>query len=373
MAHAYTPGLKVSAYTLVKKERKLPLKGKVLVTVGEKVNSHTIIAKTELPGKVVPINLAGLLGVPPEDIEHYLVKEENSPVEKDEIIAQTKGIFGLFRTTIKSPIDGVFESYSKVTGQGILRERPSPVEICAYIDGEVVEVLPEEGAVIEAWGMFLQGIFGIGGEANGELIKVVERPEEVVTKEKITPKLEGKILIGGSLVTKDAILRAIECKCKGIVVGGIGDKDLKEFLGYELGVAITGRERKGITLIITEGFGKMKMSEKTFELLSENEGKKASINGATQIRAGVMRPEVIVIKEKKKEEKDYKLREKGVEVGDKIRIIREPYFGKIGKVIGLPPELEEIQTGAKVRVFEVELEEGKVVRLPRANVEIIEE
>ena len=65
MAHAYTPGLKVAAGTLIRRERRLPLKGEVLVSVGDEVKGDTIVARTELPGDVQPLNLAGLLGVAP--------------------------------------------------------------------------------------------------------------------------------------------------------------------------------------------------------------------------------------------------------------------------------------------------------------------
>jgi hypothetical protein len=41
------------------------------------------------------------------------------------------------------------------------------------------------------------------------------------------------------------------------------------------------------------------MAQRTFELLKSLTGKKTSINGATQIRAGVMRPELIVPVDKK--------------------------------------------------------------------------
>ena len=64
--------------------------------------------------------------------------------------------------------------------------------------------------------------------------------------------------------------------------------------------------------------------------------------------------------------------ETGVVVGDEVRIIREPYFGKIGTIKSLPSKLKEIETGAKVRIMDVELADGKVVTVPRANVEIIE-
>ena len=79
------------------------------------------------------------------------------------------------------------------------------------------------------------------------------------------------------------------------------DSDLKEILGYDLGVAITGTERIGLTLIVTEGFGDIAMAERTFDLLNKREGDFAAINGTTQIRAGVMRPEVVIPPQRRRE------------------------------------------------------------------------
>jgi hypothetical protein len=60
-----------------------------------------------------------------------------------------------------------------------------------------------------------------------------------------------------------------------------------------------------------------------------------------------------------------------LEIGTTIRLIREPYFGRLGKVAELPPELEEIPSGAKVRVLRADLPGGERVTVPRANVEIV--
>ncbi|MGC8867459.1 MAG: hypothetical protein ACP5PA_04515, partial [Elusimicrobiales bacterium] len=97
-------------------------------------------------------------------------------------------------------------------------------------------------------------------------------------------------------------------------------------------------------------------------------------SGATQIRAGVMRPEIIVAGAPKN--MDVKRRDEmrtWMEIGDKVRIIREPFFGKIGKVTDLPPQPTMIDTESYVRIVEVELEGGVRVKLPRANVEIFED
>ncbi len=374
MAHAYTPGLKVTRKTVLRKERRLPLPGEVVVKVGDKVSAETVVAKTELPGNVQPINVAGLLSIPPQEINSVMIKKVNDPVKKGEPIAESKSFFGLFKNTVTSPVDGYIESISNITGQVILREPPIPITVNAYIDGTVVEVIPNEGVVVETTASFIQGIFGIGGETIGEILVVAKSPDEELTKEKITPEMKGKILIGGSYVTSEALKEAVKCGVKGVVVGAIDDKNLKDFLGYDIGVAITGNEQKGITLMITEGFGKLPMAKRTFELFLELNGKKASMNGATQIRAGVIRPEVIVAIPEGQvvfEESEEELSQ-GLAIGTIVRVIREPYFGRIGKVTALPPELQIIETEAKVRVLELEFDNGERVIVPRANVEIIE-
>jgi len=372
MAHAYTPGLKVAERTKVLKERRLPIPGDILTEVGMKVKGEDIVARTNLPGGVKPVNVCGLLGVPPEDIREIMLKKEGEQVAADEIIAQTKGFFGLFKSSVKSPITGTIESISEITGQVIIREPPQPVQVAAYIDGIVEEVFPSQGVKIGTYATLIQGIFGIGGEARGEIMPVATSPEEILDDNALNDKMRGKIIVGGSLITLPALQKARKLGVVGVVVGGIEDETIKEFLGYDIGVAITGQEKCGLTLIVTEGFGKMKMAKRTFELLNALAGKIASINGATQIRAGVMRPEVIVAQDTHREETTDRIYETGLEIGMTVRIIREPYFGLLGKVVNLPIELQTIETESKVRVLEVELEEGQRITLPRANVEIIE-
>lgn len=373
MAFAYTPGLRVADIAVIRKERRLPLKGTVTVEKGAEVEASTVVARTELPGNVKMLNLATRIGLPPGDIPELILKKGGDPIEENEIIAQSKGFFGLFKNTVRSPLKGSFESYSKITGQVLLREPPIPVEIEAYIKGRVVEIIPDEGVVIESRTTFVQGIFGIGGETSGELKIVTDGPEQELTKDRIDASCEGKILVGGSFVTHEALRKAIAVKAKAVVIGGFDDKDLKEFLGYDLGVAITGHEKKGITLILTEGFGRMNMARATFDLLKSREGMLTSVNGATQIRAGVMRPELVIpigdeIQSQQKQEGEAG----ALDIGSRLRVIRAPYFGKLGRVSALPPELTKLESEARVRILEVEFDDGSKAVVPRANVELIE-
>ena len=376
MAHAYTPGLKVTEGMIIQKERRLPLEGEVLVKAGTIVKAEDVVAKADLPGNVQLLNVANLLSVSPEEVTEYMLKPVGESVSKDEIIATTKGLFGLFKSQARSPIDGTIEAVSDVTGQVILREPPIPVEVKAYTDGKVTETVPNEGVTVETYGTYIQGIFGIGGETIGNLVVVAKSSSDDLTVEQILPEHRDNILVGGSLVTTDAIHQAIEHGVKGIIAGGIDDADLRELLGYELGVAITGSEKIGITLVITEGFGSIAMAEQTFTLLKAREGMKTSINGATQIRAGVVRPEIVIPLASEatgsRSAAEDGAAEGILEVGSSVRIIREPYFGRLGRVTEMPVELQDLETEARVRVLRVELADGQQTTLPRANVEAIE-
>lgn len=371
-AHAYTPGLKVKRSMKIEKLRRLPIPGQVLFKIGDEVNWDAVVAKTEISGDPEIVNVATRLGVEAEDVGQYLVKKPGDPVKKGENIAFYSALFGLMKKNVPSPIDGTVESASNITGQVIVRGTPIPVLVDAYIPGKVVSVLPREGATIETNGAFIQGIFGIGGETHGQIKVLTSTNEEELTHEPITPDCKGKVLVGGSRVTIEAMKKAVEVGASAIVVGGVRHQDLTSFTGQEIGVAITGQEEVGITIIITEGFGKMNMSTNTFKLLKSFEGHLACVNGATQIRAGVLRPEIVIPHEEMIEKSSEELT-LGMVPGTPVRVIRQPYFGSIGVVDSLPVELQAMGSESMVRVLTVKLVEGKVVTVPRANVEIIEE
>lgn len=373
MAHSYTPGLTVTDRTVVHRRRLLPLAGEVLVHAGDKVRCDQAVARAQLPGKVYPVNLANQLSVAPGEIKDYLVKREGDVVQKDEIIAENKPLIKWFKTEIRAPVSATIESVSSVTGQVLLREPPRILDLLAYVDGTVAEIIAHQGVVVEADCALVQGIFGIGGETWGDIVVAVGSPDEPLLPSHLTPAMKGKIVIGGSFLSSDTMAKAKTAGVAGLVAGGIHDKDLRELLGYDLGVAITGTEQVGFTLILTEGFGAIPMASKTFGLLSAHAGERASISGATQIRAGVIRPEIVVPRKGQSSSGavGHQQRE-GVRLGDSVRIIRDPFFGRISEVSALPHDLQKIPTESEVRVLEVKFSDGTRAMVPRSNIEVIE-
>ena len=87
-----------------------------------------------------------------------------------------------------------------------------------------------------------------------------------------------------------------------------------------------------------------------------------------------MRPLIIIPTEKgskvlsKTDDKESGL----LRLGSTVRIIRDPYFGNIGRVHSLPHNPQSLESGTKTRVLEVVIENDNILTVPRANIELIE-
>ncbi len=381
MGSAFTPGLKISAATTIEKTRRLALKGKVLVGIGDAVEPDTIVASASLPGILQTVRVPEQLGVDIHIALESIKVQVGDHVEAGQVIVETRGLFGrLFRSSLTSPIGGTVELIASTTGHIGLRGASIPVEKSAYIPGTVLEVLPSEGVVIGCTGGMIQGIFGVGGERMGRLMMISSQADDILQADQIPPGSAGCILVAGAGITAEALRKAAVLGAAGIVCGGIIDSELISFMAqelnqpdYDIGVAITGQELISFTLIVTEGFGHIAMADRTFELLRSFEGKTACINGATQIRAGVIRPEIIVplTGQSVNLDKSERFNEGELAVGTTIRLIREPYFGQIAKVTELMTDLVKLETGAMARALKAELLNREVVTVPRSNVEIV--
>lgn len=371
MAVAYTPGLRVTGDTLIRQERRLPTKGDVLVAVGQTVAADEVVARAEMPGNLHTVRASQLLHVEPQELEGYLLKQVGDAVESGELIAETKGLWGFFKSSLKAPLTGVLEEVSGVSGHVRIREKPRQIEVLAHVAGRVMEVIEGEGAVIEARGALVQGIFGVGGERRGTLKTLAAGPTEALAADAIHD-CAGAVIVGGATADASVIHAAAEAGAVGLVVGAVRDDAVREYLGYDIGVAITGQEDVPMTLVLTEGFGELTMAQRTWDLLTSLEGQLASVDGATQIRAGVIRPEVIVTRTGGVADVAA-VPEQSLDIGSRVRVIRAPHFGELGRITRLPVELTEIETESKVRIALVQLDQGEEVRVPRANLEIIQD
>jgi len=375
VGQAYTPGLELARFTRVRKIRELPLQGKNLVSVGQRVKAKQAVLSAELPGDIAIVRVASRMGFDVLDVLPNLKVSVGQRVERGDLLCEIKSFFNLFTSRLASPCSGEIEFFTEANAHLGIRQASVPLEVLAYVDGHVLEIEEGKSVTIETEGTLIQGIFGVGGECNGEIFVLDLANDRNISREDIanvSVELSNKIIIGGAKYSIAALEEAAKRGAIGIVCGSIDSETLAKYVGYEIGVSITGDEEVPCTLMITEGFGQLAISDRVMELAKEVQGRSASLNGATQVRAGAMRPEIIVPRlDELSEQENIEAAAKFLRLGARLRIIRVPYFGELGEITELPHQPVKIPSGAVVRVLHAKLDSGQEVIVPRANVELL--
>jgi hypothetical protein len=127
-----------------------------------------------------------------------------------------------------------------------------------------------------------------------------------------------------------------------------------------------------VTLVVTGGFGRVPMDPDAFELLRRHVGRQACVTGTTRVRAGAIRPEVIVPLTEAPRSSPPPMTPR-LSPGSRVQIVRSPWFGHRGNVGRLPGEPVGVESGARCLVAEVDLDTGGTVIVPRCNLEVLGE
>jgi len=206
-------------------------------------------------------------------------------------VAQTGG--GSSVISSKAPISGIISDINIKKGTITISRKFQKIEQNAGLHGVVTEV-DKRSITISVYGRRATGICGIGGESHGILMPVCKTNDEEISPDDITDCHRGGILLGGAFVSIDALRVAAEVGVAGIISGGADHEDLCEFVGRDISIATTGSEEIPFPVILTGGFGVWPMQQDICEFLTSSAGHQVYINGKTHIRAGVIRPEIIV-------------------------------------------------------------------------------
>ncbi len=281
--------------TLVSKIRRLPAPGEVLVRLGDEVKETTPIARGSVRNQeIVEVRVGQKLGIDPMNLGGYMLKKEGDTIKKDDILALRRSFFGSSTRICRAPIDGTIEAFSTSTGTLLIRGLPIQIEVKAHIPGKVKELFPLEGAVIEGSGSIIRGAVGVGREARGLVEVLASSPKDILTDEQIKKTHAGKVIVGGAAATIEALRKAQSIGIAAIVVGGVDEKEITELLGYELDLADTGMGQIGFTLVSISGFGEQTLDDDALQLFRDKEGMLTCVDGTTQIRTRMQRPEIII-------------------------------------------------------------------------------
>ncbi len=265
-----------------------PVRGKV-----EKINldSGTIMLREiqDYSAKPRKVNVAKKLNVKPALVPRYLKKGLNDFVYAGELLAsKIIDIQGNDHPMlVTAPSTGRISQLDKDTGIVTIKYDKKPKRKLAGVFGQITAIDPGHSAEITYSGITLNGIIGFGSEGWGKINFMESFSDWDACSEEDIVVFPGKIDL-------EFLQNLTKKQIRGIIAASIENQHLVDFIGKEIGVALTGNEIIPFPIIITEGFGNFEMATEYKEIFSSKNHKPIYINGHTQIRAGVTRPKIIL-------------------------------------------------------------------------------
>lgn len=338
--------------TTLRRQQMLPVNGLVLKTLGEQATTGELLARSRVSRKNLILDVSQALGASAERAKKLIECQVGDQVEQGAILARRKG---LAARLLRAPADGNIAAISE--GQIVLQLSEERLELFARIPGEIIDIEPDRGVVIECVGAWVQASWGNGGLSEG-LIHIVADPEGFLTAAEIDMSQRGAVLLAGRCNQRQALELAAQVPIRGLVLGSLATRlmPLAKKLTYPI-VAI-------------EGFGEAPMNQYAFNIFRNHEGEEATINAQPVDIFTGEHPEVI-IPQKVPGNPPQPVNLQSFQVGQMVRVVGTSQRGAIGEITDLTGSSTLFPNGLRAPGAEVALSGGDPVLLPLANLEVL--
>jgi hypothetical protein len=331
----------------------LPVGATPLVEVGHEVEPAEVLATRRPPGEGRGIAVAAELRRPAAVAEACIVARPGTVLGAGELLASD----GRGRE-VRASGDCLFLGYDAVEGSALVAPLLGSEPILGHVRGQVTRVEPE-AIEIRVAGARVAGVGGSGGAVHGELRLAVHEPGDELRAHAIDVGTTGRILVGGSRASAETLTRARAMGVAGIVLGGVLDKELRDFEVTQLRRREIGGERGDFAVLLVEGFGKVGLDPDLFAWFAAHEGRVASLFGSSA--------ELYVYDAGPPPARRALPRE-----GDRVIAHRRPYAGSSGELVRIVPGLHATPAGVVARSGVVRFDEGLTAVVPLANLEAAE-
>lgn len=339
--------------TTIVRERVLPVKGKVLARLSQKVVSGDIVAEATWSREHIFLDVARTLNISADAADKLIHCQAGDKILAGAAIAVGRGFLP---KTVRSPREG--RVVAAGGGQVLIESGESHMELRAGIPGTVTQIIPDRGVVIQTTGALIQGVWGNGRVDSGIMINLAEKPDSELTVNRMDVIMRGSIIVAGQVKQAEVLQAAADLPLRGLILGSL--------LPSLLPIA---REMR-YPIILTDSFGVLPMNSAAYRLISTNAKRETTVNAEFFDRYSGARPEVIIplpITSEPPQPRD-------VEVfapGQTVRLRRQPAAGLIGTIISLQAGLSLFPSGLRAAAAEVKLENGEQLLIPLVNLEVV--
>jgi hypothetical protein len=329
---------------------RLPGGAEARVMRGQQVEPDQALASHRPPGTPIGVPVAVPLRQSPEAAGALLLVLPGATVSRDEVLARA----GRGRE-VRSPADGLVLGFDRSDGSVMLAPFGEPQPVIGHVRGEVTAV-EDETIDLRVPGAMLLGVGGTGDAVHGELQLAVHEPGDELRAGAIDVGATGRILVGGSRASAETLTRARAMGVAGIVLGGVLDKELRDFEAIQHRRREIGGLTGAFAILLLEGFGKVGFDPQLFAWFRRQRGRMASLFGA-EARLFVYDAD------------PPPARGPLPGVGDRVVAHRRPYAGRGGRLERVLDGLHAAASGIPVVTGVVRFEDGLIATVPLANLE----
>jgi hypothetical protein len=349
----YAPITHILAGTSFRRERLLPMNGRVLARRGQMVSPVDVVAEAVLNPEHMLLDIARGLGMSAKQADKLLQCKAGDEVGEGDILA---GRLGMGRRVVRAPLPGRVMVAGE--GQVLLQLDGQPQELKAGYPGLVVDLLGERGVIIETTGALIQGVWGNGHINYGLLSIQAFAPNAILAAEQLDVSLRGTVIFGGICADERVLQAAEDLPVRGMILASMDSALVPLAL------------RLNYPIVLIEGFGQLPLNSQAFKLLASSDRLNTAINAEPWNRLTGTRPE-IVLAASSQSARELPSAGSGFNPGQTIRMVSRPYQGQIGTLITMHPGPIRFPSGISAPAADVRLENGEMVLIPLANLEIL--
>lgn len=343
----------ISPLTTIRKDRTLPLPGRILVVLNQRVRPNDVIAEAQVAARHQFIDVAKLLGISAREVSRYLSREIGERVDKGEVIA---GPAGVAKKVIRAPANGTVVAITG--GKALFEIREETLQLRAGFPGEVISIENNQSVLLETTGALIQGVWGNGRQDFGVMRIVGNGPRERLITDQLDMSIRGAVLVASICDHPAPLQQARELSVRGIVLGS---------MSAEL---IPVAKRLPYPIVLLEGFGATPINRPALELLNTSRGREAALDARPASPYEARRPEVIiplpVVNPVGTPEEVVQL-----SPGMRVRVIRAPHQGIVGVVEMIYPHAVSYPNGVTAKSARVDLDILGSANVPLANLEVL--
>lgn len=332
---------------------RLPVGATPMVEAGHRVEPAEVLATRRAPRGGMALPVAAPLRRSADRAAACLTVQPGASLEAGAILADD-GRGRQVRVTEACILLG----YDRSDGTALVAPLSGSEPVVGHVRGEVSE-LTSDAIEVRVSGALVTGVGGTGSAVHGELRVAVHEPGDELRASAIDIGATGHILVGGSRASAETLTRARAMGVAGIVLGGILDKELRDFEATQLRRRELGGVRGDFAVILLEGYGKVGFDPGLFAWFRRHDGRLASLFGAdarlyvydadpAPARRLLARP------------------------GDRVLAHRRPHAGQAGELLRVIDRLHAFESGVVGRAGVVRFEDGRTAVVPLANLEATE-